>query len=70
VLCVPFFYIESKLGPWNVPSYVVIVEEIWILRLTLFFMLFVLGNTIVVHGFGVACELLLVLHYFECCRCF
>jgi hypothetical protein len=67
---VPFFCIESKLGPWNVPSYLVIVENIWILRLTLFLMLFVPNDTIVVHGFGVACELFLALHYFKCCTCF
>ncbi len=67
MLCVPFFCIELKLRPWNVLSYLVIAKKIWILRLALFLMLFVLGDTIVVHGFGVACELLLVLHYFKCC---
>lgn len=50
MLCVPIFYIESKLGPCNVPSYLVIVEKIWILKLTLFLMLFILGDTIVVMG--------------------
>jgi hypothetical protein len=74
VLCVPFSYIESKLKPWNVHSYLVIAENIWILKLTLSLMLFVLGDTIIVHGLGLVllvscswcCTISSVVDAFDC----